>query len=110
MPPTPQLHDKAQAGLQHPQGRPTHMVDKLLLAGGHARCAPQQQPRSDCVFVNVYGATETGLFLQHFLNKERKIAGMSVPLGFVIDDMKVALLDDDGREIGFNRTGEIVVW
>lgn len=63
----------------------------------------------DCVFVNMWGATETGFISQFFIDKESAIPGHMLPLGYGIQDKEILLLDDSGRKVGFNEIGEITV-
>lgn len=64
---------------------------------------------SHCILVNGLGATETGLTRQYFVNKETMLPQSILPIGYALEDMEVLLLDDQGREIGFNRVGEIAI-
>jgi amino acid adenylation domain-containing protein len=63
----------------------------------------------ECAFVNVYGATETGLILTHFVGKNSDIAGATVPIGFPSQDAEVLLLDETGRQVSPGQIGEIAV-
>ena len=52
---------------------------------------------------------ETGM-LRHFLmDHETQINGDEIPLGYPVDDTEIFLLDEEGREVGCNQIGEIVV-
>jgi acyl carrier protein len=64
---------------------------------------------SDCILVNGLGATECGLVRQYFNDKEVQITGNNVPVGYAVEDTKVLLFDDDGKEVGASCVGEIAV-
>ena len=63
----------------------------------------------DCLFVNRLGTSETGTVRYYFVDKKTLITGSVVPIGYPAEDMEIILLDDVGREIGFNQVGEIAV-
>ena len=62
-----------------------------------------------CVFVNMWGATETGFVSQYFIDKESVISSHMVPIGYAIQDKQILLLDENGTAIGFNEIGEIAI-
>jgi amino acid adenylation domain-containing protein len=64
---------------------------------------------SDCLLVNGLGATETGITRQYFINKSTVLPGGIVPIGYSVEDMEVLVLDDEGKGVGINTIGEIVV-
>jgi len=64
---------------------------------------------SDCLFTNGLGTTETGTSVMYFIDKDNPIVTDTVPIGYPLQDMEILLLDDDGREVGFNCVGEIAV-
>ncbi len=64
---------------------------------------------SDCLLVNTYGVHEVGPIRMYVINKETRIAGERVPIGYEIPDREVLLVDDNGQEVGFNQVGEIAV-
>ena len=63
----------------------------------------------DCILRNRLASTETGDVCHYFINKESRVTESIVPIGYVIEGMKVLLLDDDGKVVGFNQVGEIAV-
>jgi len=63
----------------------------------------------DCPFANLLGSSETLAIRWFPVDKHTPITSNLVPVGYPIDDVEVLLLDDDGREIGFNRVGEVAV-
>jgi amino acid adenylation domain-containing protein len=64
---------------------------------------------SNCIFVNVLGATETGIFRHYYITKETQITGDNVPVGYAVEDMETLLLNDAGQQVGINQSGEIAV-
>lgn len=53
--------------------------------------------------------TETALIAINLIDRDTKIAGEDVPIGFPVEDKAIALIDDDGNDVGFDQVGEIVV-
>ena len=64
---------------------------------------------SKCIFINRFGTTEVGPFLQYRLTLATPFMGDILPIGFPINGMRVHLVDDDGRLVGPDTTGELVV-
>jgi len=69
----------------------------------------QRRFASDCVFINRLGSTETGTIRWYFINKETQIDGNIVPVGYPVDENGILLLDDNGKEVEGEATGEIAV-
>ncbi|MGH7310912.1 MAG: amino acid adenylation domain-containing protein, partial [Candidatus Rokuibacteriota bacterium] len=63
----------------------------------------------DCLFVNGLRSTETGSVRHYFVDQDTEIPGVTVPVGFPIQDMRIVLLDDDGTEVRAGDVGEIAV-
>lgn len=63
----------------------------------------------DRVLVNGLGLTEAGIVRQLFVTRDDAMEGPVVPVGQAVEDMDVVLLDDDGRAVGPEAVGEIVV-
>ena len=63
----------------------------------------------DCILVNGLGATETGLTRRFIVRKDTPITGDVLPVGFAVDDMEIAVLDDEGRPVGTGEVGEVAV-
>lgn len=64
---------------------------------------------SECLFVNSFSSTETGPICLYFVDKNTNIAGSRVPVGYPVEGMEVLLLDELGKNVGFNQPGEIAV-
>lgn len=62
-----------------------------------------------CLLVNAYGSTETKLIRMYLVNASTKISGNRMPAGFTVPDTDVAILDENGKMLGPNQIGEIVV-
>jgi len=66
------------------------------------RCA------ADSILVNGLGLTECGLVRQFFVTRSTPVDA-PVPVGYPVEDMAVALIDAEGREVPAGEVGEIVV-
>ncbi|MFA6252873.1 MAG: amino acid adenylation domain-containing protein [Patescibacteria group bacterium] len=62
----------------------------------------------NCVFINGLGPTESTVTLQYFIDKTTKINQATVPVGYPVEDTKVYLLDNNGREVKNGEIGELV--
>ena len=60
-----------------------------------------------CVFVNGLGPTEATVALQSFINKQTRISGDNVPVGFPVEDTEVLLLNKRGKPA--DVSGEIAI-
>jgi amino acid adenylation domain-containing protein len=54
-------------------------------------------------------STETGNVTQLLMDGDTQVAGDIFPIGYPVEDMEVALLDDEGRPVGEGQIGEIAV-
>ena len=55
------------------------------------------------------GSTETGIVLQHFMDKTTPVGERGVSLGYPVDEARVVVLDDDGAEVADGEVGELVI-
>jgi amino acid adenylation domain-containing protein len=62
-----------------------------------------------CVLVHNLGATEVPTIRQYFVHKQTPFLGNVVPVGYPVEEKEVILLDELGREVGYEQVGEIVV-
>lgn len=62
-----------------------------------------------CILTIGLASSETGLFRNCFFDQDSQIAGDEAPVGYAVADKEVWLQDADGRRLGFNEIGEIVV-
>ncbi len=69
----------------------------------------QQLFGGDCLLVNEYGASETGTIAQFALDSATTFQGNIAPVGGVIQDKSVLLLDSEGRPAARGEVGEIAV-
>ena len=65
-------------------------------------------PSTCPVFVGL-ASSETGLLRSHFINHETIIADTEVPVGYAVEGKELSLLDDNGKPVGCNKVGQIVV-
>ncbi len=63
----------------------------------------------DCTLVNRLGSTETGTIRWYFIDKETRITGNSVPVGYPVEDNEILLIGETTEEDGASRVGEIAV-
>ena len=63
----------------------------------------------NCVLTTGLACSETGLLRTYRMDNKTDITGSEVPVGYPVEDKEILLLDDTGKEIGFNEVGEIVV-
>jgi non-ribosomal peptide synthetase component F len=64
---------------------------------------------STCMLINRLGSTETGTIRWYFIDKETRIEGSSVPVGYAVSDNEVLLLDEQKKEVAVGEVGEIAV-
>lgn len=64
---------------------------------------------SSCLMANGLSTSETGSICEFHLDHDTEIQGNEVPIGYPLEGMEVFLRDDEGKEVGFNEVGEIVV-
>ena len=65
---------------------------------------------SNCIFAQILGTTEAHNLLWYLIDRETRIRGSVVPVGYGFPDgMEVLLLDNNRNEVGVNEVGEIAV-
>ncbi len=64
---------------------------------------------ANCVVFVSLGSTETGTVRQFIVNKDTKIKGSTVPIGYPIEDMEILLLNEAGEKVGCGEVGEIAI-
>jgi amino acid adenylation domain-containing protein len=64
---------------------------------------------SECLLIHGFGGTEMGTALFYFVDQKTRFTGNKVPLGYVIEEVEVLLLDENGAEVGNDCIGEITV-
>jgi amino acid adenylation domain-containing protein len=62
-----------------------------------------------CLFVVRLASTETFRMRTFPVDKTTGIPGPRVPVGYPVRDKEILILDEEGREAGFDRVGEITV-
>ncbi len=63
----------------------------------------------DCILVNSFGATEVSSCCEYIIDPKSRIENGAVPCGTAARDMKIYLIDDDGKEARPGEIGEIAV-
>jgi acyl carrier protein len=63
----------------------------------------------DCILVNRLGSTETGTLRWYFMDKNSRIEGNLVPVGYPVEGNETLVLDESGKEVELGGTGEIAV-
>ncbi len=63
---------------------------------------------NNCIFINGLGPTESTVTLQNFINKETKISGENIPVGYPVEDTQVYILNKDDEQVGIYEEGQIV--
>ncbi|MBD3557662.1 amino acid adenylation domain-containing protein [Planktothrix sp. FACHB-1355] len=61
------------------------------------------------VLINGLGPTESTLALQYFVAHGQKPKRRSVPVGYPVENTRILLLDESGKESGIFGTGEIAI-
>jgi amino acid adenylation domain-containing protein len=62
-----------------------------------------------CVFVTGLSLAETGYLRIYYVDHDTEISTREVPVGYPVRDKEVFLIDENGRRVGFDEPGEIVV-
>ena len=68
----------------------------------------QHFPRN-CLFANALSSSEAGFLSIYYVDHTTDISGNEVPVGYAVADKEILLLDEEGKDVGFNEVGEIVV-
>ncbi|MGH7832251.1 MAG: AMP-binding protein [Candidatus Binatia bacterium] len=63
----------------------------------------------ECVLVNTLSSTETGTIRMYIGGGSTRVEGSSIPVGYAVPDVAVALIADDGAEAPPAGVGEITV-
>ena len=64
---------------------------------------------ADCVFINGYGASEMSTVSQYCMDRNSKIGGATVPVGYPLADTRIILLDEDRKPVETGGIGRIVL-
>jgi amino acid adenylation domain-containing protein len=65
-------------------------------------------PRS-CLLANGIAPSEAYLLSLYLMDHDSVIDTDEIPIGYPLQEKEISLIDDAGREVGFDRIGEIVV-
>jgi acyl-CoA synthetase (AMP-forming)/AMP-acid ligase II/acyl carrier protein len=63
----------------------------------------------DCILLHVLSSTEALTYRMYFIDKDTEIREPALPVGYPVEDMDVLVVDDEGKDLGFNSIGEIAV-
>jgi len=55
------------------------------------------------------GGTEMHTFRTILIDRDTEITSNVVPVGYPVEDKEVLIFDEDGKQVGFNEVGEIVI-
>ena len=69
----------------------------------------RQHFSADCLFSNQCSCTEANTFRIYLIDQQTPINGEILPVGYAVEDMEVLLFNEEGKEVGENGVGEIVV-
>lgn len=61
-----------------------------------------------CVFVNLFGASELIIAAVNIVTKQTEIISASVPVGCFADGVNVSVLDESGKQAGPGSEGELI--
>ena len=64
---------------------------------------------SQSFLANALTGSETGLLRTFIMDHKTEIVGDDLPVGYGVEDKEILLLDDRGKQVGFNELGETVV-
>jgi amino acid adenylation domain-containing protein len=96
-----------QPGEVFPDVRIVQLSAEPVLLKDVELCRRHFSPK--CIFINRFGTTEVGPFLQYKLDLRTPLCGDALPVGFPLRDMRVRVFDEEGREVGPETTGQIAV-
>jgi amino acid adenylation domain-containing protein len=63
---------------------------------------------ADCLLVNLFGASEVLIATMYIINRQTALAGLTVPIGYGVEDVTIHLLDEANEEVTVYQVGELV--
>jgi amino acid adenylation domain-containing protein len=86
---------------------------RLVVLGGEATYTKDFEDfkkyfSEGAIFINGYGATESSINLQKFLNHHSILDKKIIPIGFAVDHTDVYILNENDQEADIHEKGEIV--
>jgi amino acid adenylation domain-containing protein len=64
---------------------------------------------ADFILRNHFASTETGIVSEYYVDRSTRLTTGVVPVGYPVEGAEIRLLDEDGRRVAVNTTGEIAV-
>lgn len=61
-----------------------------------------------CIFGNMFGSSESMFISSFFVNKESRISGTTVPIGYAVDGLEILILKDNDELAEVYEPGELV--
>ena len=68
-----------------------------------------QRVSGNCILLHPYGSSETIGIAENYLKRDSFISSNIVPAGYPVLNKEIKILDEQGKELGFNEVGEIAV-
>ncbi|HEX8141335.1 MAG TPA: non-ribosomal peptide synthetase [Pyrinomonadaceae bacterium] len=96
-----------KAGQEFPRLRLVRLSSEPVTKRDIELCKKHFPP--GCIFVNGLSTSETGIIREYFIDGETEIDASSVPVGYAVEDMRVLLLGETGREVSPGEVGQIAV-
>jgi amino acid adenylation domain-containing protein len=63
----------------------------------------------NCLLINNVGCTELSGYRQYIVDQQTKVQSNILPVGYAVEGVEAILLDESGKEVGFNCIGEITL-
>jgi len=61
------------------------------------------------ILANSFSSSETHMLTEYYIDYNTKLPSEDVPVGYAAPDKEILLLDEQGKPVGYNEVGEIVV-
>jgi amino acid adenylation domain-containing protein len=102
-----QIFDALHGMEEFPDLRVIRLSGMAITAGDVERY--QRHFSSKCILVHVMGSTEAGTVPHFFGDQASKFNGSEVPVGYAEEDAEIALVDENGGDVGIGKIGEIAI-
>ena len=64
---------------------------------------------TDCLLIHRMGSSETAGVGRLHIDRKTVITNDIIPVGYALEGREILILDDGGRDVGFNQVGEIAI-